>query len=197
MCTILEQEWNSVWNCLTPVEVGYSPAELLMSRRLHTTVPAIKRKSQYSRLQCCSDQRYLSKEKTEGQFDALRGARNVPVLEPGDSVWVMDHQHHREVVEETSPKSSIVQITEGLFWQNPRQIITSPEKVTYPQLEVSSPTAIISGIPQGSVLGLLLFLIYIDGLSGIQVSGGSVVLFADNLLLHHLITCFDDFKMTL
>ena len=50
-------------------------------------------------------------------------------------------------------------------------------------------------------LGPLLFLIYIDGLPGIQLSGGSVVIFADDLLLHRVTTCFEDlvcvFKMTL
>jgi retron-type reverse transcriptase len=57
----------------------------------------------------------------------------------------------------------------------------------------SSSQHAISGIPQGSVLGPLLFLIYIDGLDGIQLSGGSLAMFADDLLLHKTIHSIRDY----
>ena len=51
----------------------------------------------------------------------------------------------------------------------------------------------ISGIPQGSVFGPLLFLTYIDGVTRIPLSEGSkLVLYAEDMLLYRRISSPED-----
>ena len=47
----------------------------------------------------------------------------------------------------------------------------------------SNSLPVVSGIPQGSVLGSLLFLLYINGISEVQLSDGTLILFADDIVL--------------
>ena len=52
-----------------------------------------------------------------------------------------------------------------------------------------------SGVPQGSVLGPRLFIIYIDDITDLQLSDGSMTLFADDIILYRPICTPADYSL--
>ena len=60
--------------------------------------------------------------------------------------------------------------------------------------ETSETLPVISGVPQDSVLGPLLFLIYIDDVMRVPLSEGSrLTVYADDMLLYKPVSCLEDF----
>ena len=59
----------------------------------------------------------------------------------------------------------------------------------------SSVLPVSSGVPQGSVLGPLLFIIYIDGVQGATLSNSTVVLYADDMVLYKTIQSHEDYSL--
>ncbi len=61
--------------------------------------------------------------------------------------------------------------------------------------DISSALPVVSGVPQGSVLGPLLFIIYVDGVETVTLPDGTVVMFADDMVLYRPIRSDHDFLL--
>ena len=60
--------------------------------------------------------------------------------------------------------------------------------------ECSTTSNVISGVPQGSVLGPLLFVIYVNGITQLPFQEGShLLLYADDILLYRSIKTQEDY----
>jgi len=117
----------------TPLQHGYSPAELLMARKLRTTLPTTKEMMKPSVPDLttfkCKDEEI--KERQTRDFNKHRGAHELPPLMEGEKVWISDQntegivskktEHHRSY-EVTTPK--------GQVRRNRRHLVTLPESTT-------------------------------------------------------------------
>ncbi|GBO07769.1 hypothetical protein AVEN_257209-1 [Araneus ventricosus] len=78
----------------TPLENGFSPSELLMGRRINTTLPVTTTQLQpYSvnkKVLEAKEERRIEGQKTN--YDKHHGIRNLDELDPGQNVWITDRR---------------------------------------------------------------------------------------------------------
>ena len=106
----------------TPLQNGYSPAELLMSRKLRTTVPIIEQE----RVPKVPEQAVVKEMESQVKglqkinFDHHHRAVELPELNPGDKVWITDRKIEGNVVKRVAPRSYIINTTIGEYRRNRR-----------------------------------------------------------------------------
>ena len=104
----------------TPLKLGYSPAELLMGRRIRTTLPLDPRKLQVCPPKSSEVRRKDNKlkETQKRDYDKRHRASEQPILEPGDEVWVTDRNEPGEVEKNMGSRSYSVLTPTGTFRRN-------------------------------------------------------------------------------
>ncbi|KMQ89584.1 retrovirus-related pol polyprotein from transposon opus [Lasius niger] len=95
-----------------PLANGYSPAELLMGRRIRTKVPIVSSKL----LPKIPDQATLRswetahKRRQKQNFDRRHGVRKLPELHPGEEVWITDLRRYGKIIARAkAPRSYLVE----------------------------------------------------------------------------------------
>jgi len=111
----------------TPLAVGYTPSELLMGRKLRTTVPITRqqRKPIVPDHSAVIERDKREKARQAENFNFHHGARQLPTLQPGDTVYVKDRDSTGTVLREVAPRSYEVDTSDGTVRRNRRHMVRS------------------------------------------------------------------------
>ncbi|UYV81475.1 K02A2.6-like, partial [Cordylochernes scorpioides] len=113
-----------------PLESGYSPAELLMGRRLRTSVPAIEsslmpRYLDSEALQEREKRRVINQKRL---YDKRHDVHSLPPLQQGDCVWIRDQRVEGTVLHKSEePRSYWVQTPQGKVRRNKLHLTPLPK----------------------------------------------------------------------
>ena len=123
----------------TPLQSGFSPAELLMRCKLRTTIPMVREQRMQAKSRwddhIFTEKDNALKERQRDNFDSHHGAKELPPLSLGDKMWIPDRETTGQVLEEVAPRSLVVETPDGTYRRNPKHLIQlpDPEPMVEPQ----------------------------------------------------------------
>ena len=97
----------------TPLENGYSSAELLMGRKLRTTIPTVLQtmKPQLPKMSQLQNREKI-KKRQQRNFNRRHKATKLKPLSKVDTVWLPDRKCKGTVIQKYAPRSYVVQTEE-------------------------------------------------------------------------------------
>ena len=112
----------------TPLENGYSPAELLMGRKLRTTVPVIPKALQpkLPNHNALRKKEGEIRKRQQNSFNRRHKAKALEPLLPGETIWIPDRNTTGTVTKEAASRSYKIQTESGQYRCNRRHIIPLP-----------------------------------------------------------------------
>ena len=129
----------------SPLENGYSPAELLFGRKIQTTLPLISESlvPTWPYIVTVREREENIKKRQKNNYDVRRGVKTLQHLEPGDKVWIPDRKELGMIEKKLNmPRSYIVETQTGTVRRNRRHLIEIPTKSSHgKQQETTEPTA--------------------------------------------------------
>lgn len=134
-----------------PLHNGFTPSQLLMSRRLRTTIPTIPEKltPQLVDLQKVKQKEDLYKNQYTKHHDLRTRTYKLPYLSPGDKVYIRDQGQYGEVKEKVkSPRSYNIATETGSILRRNRTALIHTGTTSAPQSMPGSSAAF--GIPSVS-----------------------------------------------
>ena len=112
----------------TPLENGFSPAELLMGRKICTTLPVLPKilnPQLPNKFQLQAKEKAI-KDRERRNFNSRHRAKDLQPLERGEKVWIRDNEEQAVVTDALPNRSYLVLTPHGAYRRNRRDLIVVP-----------------------------------------------------------------------
>lgn len=138
----------------TPLETGFSPAEILYGRKIRTKVPQrrnlFKNKWNEQKHKLYENKNNKIKGRIEICFNRRHKVKELPTLEKGEKVWITDLKRYGCVIEKSNfPRSYVIEVPEGKIRRNRKFLIPcsqrdNEDEIDYEEINILKETETIN-----------------------------------------------------
>jgi hypothetical protein len=115
----------------TPLENGYSPAELLFGKKIQTTLPVVSQHlvPTLPYLVAVREREERIKKRQKKNYDFRHKVKTLQQLEPDCPVWIPDRKESGTIIKKfETPRSYVVKTPTTTVGRNRRHLIEDPSK---------------------------------------------------------------------